>query len=163
MWGKPIGNISEGNLASPPRTQFTYFDLIGLAYDSTTYMRTYREPGKDGARVSEGRLWHHVLRSYISKSLAAINVLAVLVRVGNQLKPPALVYSRIRRSLDSLSTLASPFGVSSCSEPKEAFPDYLMKPSTFDRTPVSHFLSFLGIISFWKCASFLRNPASSEL
>jgi len=108
--GKPIGNIS-GNLASPPRSQFTYFDLIGPAYDSTTYVRTYREGRRDGARVSAGRLWHHVLRSYISKSLAAINVLAVLVRVGNQLKPPALVYSRIRRSSDSLSTLAFPLAV----------------------------------------------------
>jgi len=90
MGDEPIGNISEGNLASPPRTQFTYFDLIGLAYDSTTYVRTYGDPGKDGARVSKGRLRHHVLRSYISKSLAAINVLAVLVRVGNQLRPPYL-------------------------------------------------------------------------
>lgn len=38
-----------------------------------------------GVRVTEGKLWHRVLQSYTGKSLTAINVLAVLVRVGNQL------------------------------------------------------------------------------
>jgi len=38
-----------------------------------------------GVRVTEGKLRHRVLQSYTGKSLTAINVLAVLVRVGNQL------------------------------------------------------------------------------
>jgi len=47
---------------------------------------THNQEGSGkGIRVTEGKLWYHVLQSYTDKSPAAINVLAVLVRVGNQL------------------------------------------------------------------------------
>lgn len=57
-------------------------------YDSISYIyiraRIQKGSGK-GVRVTGGKLWHRVLQSYTGKSPAAINVLAVLVRVGNQL------------------------------------------------------------------------------
>ncbi|CAL1675671.1 unnamed protein product [Lasius platythorax] len=58
--GKPIGNISGGSLGSPSWTQFTYFDLIGPAYDSTSYTILYTHVAKGcgkGVRVAEAKLW----------------------------------------------------------------------------------------------------------
>lgn len=58
-------------------------------YDSTPYIYIVcarnREGSGKGVRVTEGKLWHRVLQSYVGKSPAVINVLVVLVRVGNQL------------------------------------------------------------------------------
>lgn len=81
---RPIGNISGGSLGSSSWTQFTYFDLIGPAYDS--YIRA-RNRGK--SKRSEGYR-RQALASCFAKLYwqipgTAINVLAVLVRVGNQL------------------------------------------------------------------------------
>lgn len=116
---KPIGNISEGNLGSPLRTQFTYFDLIGLVYDP--YVRTCSREKQERREwgLPKPGFGHRVLQSYTGKSPAAINVLAVLVRVGNQLRLPASVYGRIRRnSADSFST-GIPLRIWSCSQRAE--------------------------------------------
>lgn len=84
---------------------------------------TSREGSGKGVRVTEGKLWHRVLQSYTDKSPAAINVLAVLVRVGNQLSSlPTSVYGRICRNSADLFQPAFPFTFETVlNEPKKIF------------------------------------------
>lgn len=62
-----------------------WFDWSHVWFDSVYIRARSREGSGKGVRVTGGKLWHRVLQSYTGKSPAAINVLAVLVRVGNQL------------------------------------------------------------------------------
>lgn len=65
-----------------------------------------REGSGKGVRVTEGKLWHRVLQSYAGKSPAVINVLVVLVRVGNQLSRslPQFMVEYVETQMRSLST-----------------------------------------------------------
>jgi len=109
-----------------------WFDWSHVWFDPVYTRACSREGSGKGVRITEGKLWHRVLQSYTGKSPAAINVLAVLVRVGNQLSRSLLQFM-----VEYVETrqISFPFAFEAVfNEPKKTF-DYLVKFFWFNWVP----------------------------